>query len=184
MSADIVWSPAKLFNYMENVSPSLREDMLRKLINNQLQLDLGHYPNNENFTSNMLNYYRSGLNVMLQGERSVHEVSAWLAKNPKINNFVKHPLTGDTIWHKYFRYTNVLLPPVSDRIPKNLMDTFSSSKDPILALENFYGCRVFKLWQDDKERLRNNQPQLENPFLRAVSQQTFYREPHNPTNNK
>lgn len=167
---------------MENISPSLREDMLRNLINNNIKLDLRYYPTNENFTSNMLNYYRSGLNVMLQGDRSVHEVSAWLAQNPKINNFVKHPLTGDTIWHKYFRYTNVLLPPVYDRIPKSLMDTYGSSKDPILSLENFFGCRVFKLLRDDNERLRNKQPQLENPFLRIVSQQTFNHEAHHPTN--
>lgn len=159
MDTDIIWLPDQLFRYLERSSPAMREDMMRRLIDNRIEVAFELYPDNENFTNNVLNYYRSGLNKMFEGHKTVHEVSAWLAQNPKVNNFVKHPVTGDTIWHKYFRYTNVLLPPVYDRIPKSIMDTFGSSKDPILALENFFGCSVFKLLKDDRERLANlNKP--------------------------
>lgn len=133
------------------------ENVMSDIKGGKLLLDDSRYPRNDNFYTNAYNYYSSGAHRVFKAidDREgklkschIHEMARWLLQNPKLNNFVKHPLTGDTIWHKECMLSQILIPPIYDKKITNILDVYTTNKDSILALENFYGRKVYTLLKD------------------------------------
>lgn len=141
-----VWTPEEIFYYMEQ-NEHMWQSIYEEIDKTYIIHDAG-YPPNFSFKKVLYEYYFSGAYKIFKAERNIKLITEWLLQNPKINNYVRHPLTGDTIWHLHCTLTEILLPPIYDRKLNSLMDVYASHKDDILALENFYGSKVYTLLRE------------------------------------
>lgn len=126
----------------------------------QLLVDTLFYPKNEDFLTNLTTYYGSGADSIfrLAGHDDSNEdcdaVIKWLQLDPRHHPYIKHPLTGKTIWHLKCGLSRLLFPCKQKRIYNKFVDLFTRNSDHIEMLTDFYGISVYSLIQERKNKYK------------------------------
>lgn len=135
---------------MEQVSWKTIADQIK---NKTLVVDTLFYPREENFLYNLTNYYQTKANEIFPlasdqpSTQSSIAIINWLKLKPNLHPFVKHPLTGKTIWHLQCSLARLLFPCKHKRTYKSLRDLFIRNSDTIEKLTDFSGVSVYNLIQ-------------------------------------
>lgn len=127
---------------------------------NQLVVDTLFYPKNEDFLENLINYYNSGANTIFSlaeiddSTKNCDAVIKWLQLDPKHHPYIKHPLTGKTVWHLKCGLSRLLFPCKEKRVYNQFVDLFTRNSDHIEMLTDFYGISVYSLIQKRKQQFK------------------------------
>lgn len=144
---NIEWTPESIFSYMEQHSQVWRK-IYEDIKSSNYIINETNYPKTFSFKTLLYEYFQSGAHKIFNKECSLRMAIDWVMQNRKVNKLVRHPLTGDTIWHQHCILAEILIPPIYDRKLNCLLDVYASHKDDILALQNFNGTTVFSLLRD------------------------------------
>lgn len=100
------------------------------------------YNESFNFLDLLQDYFQSNAKKYFNQNATNGDVIQWIMSNPTKHSVLRHPITGDTIWHKHPILVEVLTPPTSSKTPATILDIFTTHRDSIWGLENFFGITV------------------------------------------
>lgn len=134
------------------VSWTVVVDRIKKKL---IAVDTLFYPAKENFLKNLENFYQSGADKIFSlasdcqstlTQTSIAIIN-WLKLNPKLHPFIKHPLTGKTIWHLKCGLSRLLFPCKYNQPYNSIRDLFVRNSDAIEKQTDFSGVSVYNLLQ-------------------------------------